>query len=414
MQVKSHIDGHVIGAIIIGLSDDYLANALYPPNDITDSDLIVFDPDGKVITTTNGELASNPGLKSINSEEPFFELQDFNNSEYLISQLYTDPLKWKVLLLNDYRSFTFPLIKEYYGAVAITAILLFVLIIFVVLVTSSINTPINQLIKAMKDTSRENRFPLVKITGSDELAYLGTTFNDMSKRIKQLIWEINDVNDKKRAAELLALQSQINPHLLYNSLDSINWIAYTTGNQDICSIITALSDFYRLTLDKGVAFHTISSELKQIESYLNLQSLNYQNRITYLINAQDDCMDCMVPKIILQPIVENSLSHGFSETKLFVGIQVYKHNNNLIIDVSDNGPGLESYDTSTSFPKPSYGENCHGYGLYNINERIKLFFGEEYGISLHPNHPKGLLVRFTLSFQPNSNKGGKYYVNNDS
>jgi two-component system sensor histidine kinase YesM len=406
MQIKSHLDGHVLGAIILAISDEYLSKALYPPKDITGSDLIVFDPAGQVITVTADELASMPELKSLDSNEPFLGLQNFNKSQYLISQLYTTPLNWRVVLLTDYRSFTAPLAKEYYGSIALTIILLFVLLISVILVTNSVNTPINQLIKAMRDTSRENRFPLVKVTGSDEMTYLGTTFNEMSQRIQQLIREIHEVNDKKRAAELLALQSQINPHLLYNSLDSINWIAYTTGNKDICGIIAALSDFYRLTLDKGHTTHTIRSELKQIESYLRLQSMNYHHKIAYSVDGQDDCMDCLVPKVILQPIVENALTHGFSETELTVLIRVYKQHDHLIIEVSDNGPGIGNYDASNLFPEPSYGENCHGYGLYNINERIKLFFGEEYGITLHPNHPKGLLVRFTLSFHPISDKRG--------
>lgn len=414
MQIKSHIDGRVIGAIILAVSDDYLSTALYPPEDITGSDLLVYDPQGKVICTTSEKLAAAPELNSINSEETFFGLLNLNNSEHLVSQLNTTPLKWRVLLLNDYRSFTAPLIREYHGATVISVVLLFVLLISVLLVTNSVNTPINQLIKAMRNTSRQNRFPLVNVAGSDELAYLGTTFNDMSQRIQQLILEINDVNDKKRAAELLALQSQINPHLLYNSLDSINWIAYTAGNQDICGIIAALSDFYRLTLDKGHTFHPVRNELKQIESYLKLQSMNYHHKIVYSINAQDECLDCLVPKIILQPIIENSLTHGFSEAELSIMINVYKHLDNLVIEVSDNGPGIENYNSSSSFPEPSYGENCHGYGLYNINERIKLFFGEQYGISLHHNYPKGLIVRFTLSIQQNIDKRGTNHASNDS
>lgn len=134
--------------------------------------------------------------------------------------------------------------------------------------------------------------------------------------------------------------------------------------------------------------------------------MNYHNKIDYSIDAQDECMDFLVPKIILQPIVENSLTHGFSEPKLSVQIHVFKKDGNLIIEVSDNGPGIENHYTHTTFPEPSYGKDCHGYGLYNINERISLFFGEGYGISLHQIYPKGLLVRFTLSFKLNIDKRG--------
>lgn len=402
MQIKSYINGRVIGAVILAISADYLSTALYPPEDITGSNLIVFDPEGKVIAATSDRLALAPELKTIDAHRPLFELRDLNDSHYIVSQLFTDPLGWRILLLTDYRSFSAPLLAEYRWAITVTIVLLLILLISVATVTNSINRPIHQLVRAMEGTSRDYYFPVVRVTGSDELAYLGTTFNEMSRRIQQLIKEIETVNAKKRSAELLTLQSQINPHLLYNTLDSINWIASVTGNQDINRIIATLSDFYRLTLDKGQATHSIQNELRQVESYLKLQALIHQDKITYSIHVQEECKDCLVPKIILQPIVENSLTHGFTEKTLAVEVSVYRHEDYLMIDVSDNGPGVRDYGVNALLPESSYGEEGHGYGLYNINERIKLFFGEQFGISLHPNRPKGLLVRFTLSAQLSS------------
>lgn len=395
MQIKSYFDGRVVGAIILAISADYLLQALYPPEDITDSQLAVFDPEGRIIAATARELIPDLLSKRLEDRGTFFDMLDLHRSNYLVSQMYTDPLDWRIVLLTDYKNFSAPLLAQYYRALAVTVLLLVVLLMSVVLITNSINRPIHQLIRAMKKMGQEHHFPSVRVTGADELTYLGNTFNTMSKKIQQLIKEIETANAKKRTAELMALQSQINPHLLYNTLDSINWMASMNGNQDISHMIVALSDFYRLTLNRGQTSHTLENELKQIESYLKLQKLNFRNRIAYTINARDDCLHCRVPTVILQPIVENSIIHGFKENNLEIGIHVFRQADDLIIEVADNGPGLEAYD-SDKFPEPGNGREGHGYGLFNINERIRLFFGEEYGISLHPNHPKGLLVRFRL------------------
>lgn len=395
MQIKSHVDGRVVGTIILALSADYLLQALYPPEDITDSQLAIFDPSGKIMAATDPEIIPALEAKRLEYKGTFFELLDLQRSKYLVSQLYTDPLDWRIVLLTDYKRISAPLLAQYHRALAVTALLLVILLMSVVLITNSINRPIHQLIKAMRMMGQEHYFPSVRVTGADELSYLGSAFNTMSKKIQQLIKEIETVNAKKRSAELMALQSQINPHLLYNTLDSINWMASMNGNEDISRMIVALSDFYRLTLSNGQSSHFLRNELKQIESYLKLQQLNFHNRIHYAINAQEECLNCRVPTVILQPIVENSIHHGFTESILDIKINVFRQAGDLIIEIADNGPGLQAYD-GDSFPKPAEDREGHGYGLFNINERIKLFFGEAYGISLHPNNPKGLLVRFRL------------------
>lgn len=394
VQIKSYVNGDVVGAIILALSDYHLSKDIYIWEDEINSELLVIAPNGKKIVATSQELSESEGLMSLDSEGEFSGLRNLNEKEFLISQLYTDPLDWRILLLTDYNNFSAPLLSQFNEVLLVTALLLLFLLIAVGLVIKSINNPIKQLVSVMKRTSRENNFPMVEVSGYDELTYLGSTFNDMSQRIQKLIEEIKTVTNKKRSAELLALYSQISPHLLYNTLDSINWIAFTSGKNEICEIISTLSDFYRLTLDKGQSYHSLSRELEQINKYLELQKFNYHSRFEYTIDINDKLNDYLVPKIIFQPIVENALTHGFSEPKLVIKILVYKQSDHLVIDITDNGSGVGIIHDE--IPKPSYGEDCHGYGLYNINERIKLFYGERYGIHLLPNDPKGLLVRFLL------------------
>jgi two-component system sensor histidine kinase YesM len=221
--------------------------------------------------------------------------------------------------------------------------------------------------------------------------------------IKELINKlyISEVNKKvaelkAKESELKSLQAQINPHFLYNTLDSINWLAVEHNASDISTMVTSLSDFFRYSLSKGNTIITLEDEKKQVEAYLNIQKFRFNNKLDYHVHFPPHILECLTVKLILQPIVENSIVHGFEKIKEKGIINITAENNNGFIEilVSDNGIGAD-VDVLNCILEGS-GTPSRYFAVKNIDERIKRVFGKEYGIRFYNNKPSGVavLVRF--------------------
>ena len=203
-----------------------------------------------------------------------------------------------------------------------------------------------------------------------------------------------------RKAEFEVLQAQINPHFLYNTLDAIVWSAEAGNQRQVVKMVGSLSDFFRSSLNKGKEVVTIKEEIQHVRSYLEIQQIRYQDILTYEINVQEELYPYHIPKITIQPIIENALYHGIKNKrgggKITVSDNLYEDKFEII--VSDNGMGMEedrlkAVRSSLSHEKP---EHSAIYGMYNVNERIKLEFGEEYGLSVESKYGEGTVVTITL------------------
>ncbi|WP_367401712.1 sensor histidine kinase [Lacrimispora indolis] len=199
---------------------------------------------------------------------------------------------------------------------------------------------------------------------------------------------VAEVQKQKRKAELKALQAQINPHFLYNTLNAITWQAADQGAEEISILSNSLGKFFRIGLSKGAEVISLREELEHVTSYLEIQSIRYHSRLSYEIHVDDKCLDFRMIKLLLQPLAENSIYHGIKEKQ---GAGIIK------ISVSEEGTGeetiteLEVWDNGAGIPEETLafinetlkkgGTDCEaGYGIYNVNERIRLFYGKEYGL----------------------------------
>lgn len=225
-----------------------------------------------------------------------------------------------------------------------------------------------------------------------EIEELEKSFNRMIVEINSLIEKNNIEKEKQKRAELRALQAQINPHFIYNALDAISWSAKLAGQGYLSDMVQQLANFFRISLHKGDTFITVREEISHIESYTAIEQMRFPELFEINYKIQDDILDKKILKIILQPIVENSIKHGFEnmDTGGRISITCYSDDNDdLIFEVEDNGSG---FDACASVLE----RNIGGYGLYNVNERIRLEYGDEYGISIRSVAGEGTTVKIRL------------------
>ena len=235
---------------------------------------------------------------------------------------------------------------------------------------------------------------------SDEIGSLAENTQEMSKKIGELLETVKTEQKRMRTAEFKALQAQINPHFLYNSLDSINWLVRKGNTEKAIEMISALTTFFRIGLSKGRDIITVREELEHVRSYLVIQKIRYENQFEYSFYVDPETENYFVPKLMLQPLVENALYHGIKlcDRKCILMIQVLSHGDRIEIEVLDNGAGMDA-ETLESVRKAMEhkGENrANSYGVVNVNDRIQILAGQEYGLRLTSEKGVGTSARIVL------------------
>ena len=231
-------------------------------------------------------------------------------------------------------------------------------------------------------------------TSTDEIGKLAASMNKMAAALDNAINDVYLKEIQQKNTQLQLLQSQINPHLLYNSLSSISSMALRKGNTELSEFTNHLSQFYRLSLSKGQQYISIQKEIELTQHYIAIQMTRFPGMFEFIWEIDETLLECVTPKLILQPFVENVVNHAVksSTEPVFVVLQVAQENENLVCTISDNGAGIppEIFDDILD------PEKSPGYGLVNVNERIRLCFGAEYGVTLESQENIGTTARIIL------------------
>lgn len=303
-------------------------------------------------------------------------------------------------------------------SILIAALAVYVAVILTVRVIRNITEPIRRICGLTEKVS-EGDFS-VRVEGShiQEIQVLADSFNSMTGEIGTLVDDIKEKEKNLHLIETRLLQEQINPHFLYNTLDAIVWLAEDNRNEDVIAMVTYLSNFFRTTLAQGRDFVTVEEEESHIESYLRIQGVRYQDIMEYEIDMERDIYNYEIPKLLLQPLVENALYHGVKNKrgKSRIFVWGYQEGDNLIFKVNDNGKGM-SRETLEKLRKNiekgiDQTEN-DSFGLANVNQRIKYYYGEEYGLEIESEENVGTEAVITLSakksylYHKKSNKSEK-------
>ena len=260
-------------------------------------------------------------------------------------------------------------------------------------ITKGITRPLRQLQAVMQSVDTGEFRKAGNLDATDEIQELAREYDLMVGRIGELIEENVREQELKQKSDLKALQAQINPHFLYNTLDSIIWMGEMDKSEEVVKMTSALSRLFRISISKGRELIPLRDELEHVRSYLTIQEMRYKNKFRYLIDIPESLMDCTVLKITLQPLVENAIYHGIRNVDYegLIEIGGRMDNGDMYLTVRDNGEGMDVDKLAALLET-----NQHGTGIRNVNERIRLYFGSEYGLSYESTERKGTLITIRI------------------
>jgi two-component system sensor histidine kinase YesM len=276
-----------------------------------------------------------------------------------------------------------------------------------IFISQKVSQPIKRLERKMKLVEKGDFDIYLEVKGEDEVKKLSKSFNIMVARIKQLMQEIILEQEAKRKSEFKALQAQINPHFLYNTLDSIVWMNENQKHEGVTTMVAALAKFFRVSISRGNEIISVSDEIEHARSYLTIQEVRYKDKFDFIIDAEPEVLKYKTLKLILQPIIENAIYHGINQLheKGKIKIKVSIENDNILFSVTDNGYGIRPSVLKNILVMESQNEQTSGVGLKNVNERIKLCYGREYGIEINSELDIGTTVNIRIPLTGNYDGG---------
>lgn len=367
---------------------------------ISGSGELIYHPKMQLIET--GELTEN--LEAAAGYRDGSCREKYNGEMRDVSVKFVGYTGWKLLSVIPEKGLSFSNLKMRLFVVFVTASFLLILVLINAFISSHITNPIQELEKSVNAIEEGELDTEVYSGGSYEIRHLGRSIGDMARRIRELMQDIVTEHESKRKNEFDILQSQINPHFLYNTLDIIVWMIENEQKEEAVRVVTALARFFRISLSKGKSIIPVSDELEHVRNYLTIQQMRFKNKFTYVIEAGEDVMNLASLKLMLQPLVENAIYHGmeFMDGDGEIQIKVYREGEELRFLVRDNGLGMtqQQVENLLSEKKHVSSKRGSGIGVRNVNERIRLYFGEDYGLSIESEPDEGTVISIRLPAQP--------------
>lgn len=364
----------------------------------------LIDTDGEIIYHPRQQLIYSNLITENNYEAAKFEdgnhIENFEGDKRLVTVKTVGYTGWKLVAISPMSDVTAGYYEFRIFAIFIMIFAIFILISINMFVSSRIANPIRALEKAVKEF--ENGVVSLNIpkNGSYEIQHLAKAIKSMVNQMNLLMENIMIEQEAKRKSELNALQAQINPHFLYNTLDSIIWMIENENYDGSIVMVTALARFFRISLSKGRNVITVRDELEHARNYLTIQNIRYKNKFSYSIQADEETLYLTSIKLIIQPLIENAIYHGmeYMSGEGDILVKSYKKNEDLYIDIIDNGLGMlqEVADKLLTEEVNNQQRKGSGIGLKNVHERIKLYFGVEYGLEIYSEPDEGTIIRIHM------------------
>jgi len=351
----------------------------------------------------SGTIISSVISSNYIDEEEIHEILESNESDkiiryrgrkYYLSEYEISDYDWKLIGITDLNEFNIDTRKIFYLVivVAIAAILLeFVISNYL---SRIITVPLLKLKRGAEEIAGGNMKLRLHFKSEDEIGQLGNSFNYMTEQVQELLLKVDYEAKKKREYELSLLHEQVKPHFLYNSLDIVIKLSEMNRNREARRVVRKLADYYRNSLSDSKEIITVSKEIKIVEDYLELQRIRYNDIFTYEIKVDEDILHLLVPKLTLQPLIENAIYHGLKVKGETGSLRITgkRTEQGIVLTVEDNGVGM-TQDTSEMLLQ----NNPEGhFGVYSVNHRIKLIFGQEYGVNVHSVEGEGTRIDIIL------------------
>lgn len=413
-EVQSYENGTFRGVILINLNMNKITEICNSFQEKQENFICIINDKGELVyEQQNGRerfaFDEKENRQELNTalgktKESCFRL-NYRGEKYLVTRTDMKTTGWTLVSMVPYKSVMAETMAISGVMILAVAITLIVTLLLLNRILTGVVKPLKKLEKYMVQVNPDNMDQRMEILTDDEIGHLSMKFNQMMDRIRNLKEQVIEEQEDKRKYELQALQAQINPHFLYNTLDSIIWMA-ETNDSNIVAMTEALAKLFRISLNKGNEEISLERELEHVKNYLIIQSMRYADKFTYEISAEPGVERCRTIKLILQPIVENCIYHGIKKKRGTgkITIRAYRREQNLIIEVSDDGCGMPEEICRKILSDEIESENISGSGIgvKNVNERIQLRFGKKYGLSYSSEEGVGTTVTYVLPY----NEGG--------
>lgn len=377
-----------LGICSISVSAKYFQDIMKNANITSEGLVYLMSENGRMITSSNSSILQKMQKKGIllnYGAELFMEKKKEGQKEYYITRQNVDGASWQMILIipeNEY--------EDQYRFLWLSAALMLGSMIAVIVLMSYLLSgyyvgrlkKLNVEMTGLESGNLNANLPIT--TEEDEIEEIYHNFNGMVQEVQRLMQEHYQLGKEVKMAEVRALQAQINPHFLYNTLDLINWISMDYGAEEIGTLTWNLARFYRLSLNHGKSLISIGEEVEHVEVYVNIENYHFDNAISLEVDVPEELKSYACLNIILQPFVENAIVHGIAEKpdieSCEIRICARREEQDIVFSVQDDGPGVDVQEMQKE-TQQDIRTAQHGYGVRNINFRLKLCFGEKYGVT---------------------------------
>lgn len=393
------------GLLTADVSIDDFNQTLMAMKPSTNSQVYLLNENGTIMAGTEPITVNESFASSIHLDERALasgvafqaSVRKVDGNAMLVASRGIPELGWKIVTLSPMRDLNGPLVSFRKVMVLVLLVSLLLALLLALLLSNNITNPIRKFVKSINQAEADLYNVTMEYKRNDEFSFLFTRFNQMIVRTRELIDSLYVSEANKKKAELEALQAQINPHFLYNTLDSINWMALRNGAGDISQMVTSLSDFFRLSLNKGRSIIKLEDEINQVMAYLTIQKIKMSKKLTYSVDVPGELASFLTVKLLLQPLVENAIIHGFDRSNGHGSVLVRGElqGNLIMLSVIDNGCGDQATASSITELLHTSGE-AGSFGIRNVHARIRQWFGDEYGLRYEANEDAGLTAIITI------------------
>lgn len=398
----------MLGVLLVDMNYSSIEQLLEKANTDTSGEYVyLMAPDGEIIYHPKQNLIHMGLYEENNTEAAGYEdttvKENFHGEKRLVTVKTISYTGWKLISVVPMKSFSMGMTGMRNLVVLLVALTVLAVVILNQMVSARISKPLRRLNDSVKEWEAGNMNPDIYIGGSMEVEHLGKTLRSTVVQIRQLMDDIVVEQEEKRKSELDALQSQINPHFLYNTLDSIVWMITGERYDDAVFMITQLASLFRISLSKGKTVIKIEDEVKHARNYMNIQKIRYKNSFEVDFQIEEDILDGCIVKLVLQPLLENAIYYGmeFMDGEGEIHVRGYRKDKDVYLEVEDNGLGMpeeEAAELLNGKERPH--KHGSGVGLVNVHSRLKLRFGEAYGLVIHSCPDEGMMVQIHIPYIP--------------
>ncbi|MEY8516625.1 sensor histidine kinase [Lachnospiraceae bacterium 29-84] len=388
--------GEIVGVLLLDIKHDIISNAI--------KDVMIGETGFVYVLDENGNVVYTPANAVVYRIKPEWLMgrewitAKIRGQKYQISHQQSEYTGWKIVSISSYQEIMRNINRMFFVFAVLLVVILLLVLFVAVKMAETITKPIVKLRNLMSQTEEGELTVRFEGEGQDEISELGRNFNHMLERIQELLDRVYIEQENKRQAELKVVQEQFKPHFLYNTLDTIGWMAREHSANNIVHLVDALTNVFRISLSKGRDYITLQEEVCYISNYLYIQKIRYGPKVIYEVSFDSDCENEEVPKLILQPLVENAIYHGVKMKRGDGHLKVRVEKSGpaqIVLEVQDDGKGMDqgkAEELEKLLNEPSRPEQNKSFGLFYVKERLRIRYGGNFYVKVYSKEDEGTTI----------------------